>query len=79
MPTRVTFHVTSAKAGDCQGNKFDEHLSPLAGLGQKAVDDPGGPSDGANVELTWKGAKREGIPQAQAPPIPHGRHRKYSP
>lgn len=47
---------TLAKAGYCQaGGKFDEHLSPLAGLGQKAFDDPGGPADGANVEFIWKG------------------------
>lgn len=48
-------HCTPATAGDCQGTKFDEHLSPLSGLGQKAYDDPGGPSDGANVEFVWKG------------------------
>ena len=46
---------TPAKAGYCQGSKFDEHLVPLAGLGQKAFDDPGGPADGANVEFIWNG------------------------
>ena len=46
---------TPAKAGFCQGSKFDEHLVPLAGLGQRAFDDPGGPADGANVEFTWNG------------------------
>jgi len=42
-------------AGYCQGPKFDEHLSPVAGIGEKAYDDPGGPADGANVEFAWKG------------------------
>lgn len=46
---------TPAKSGDCQGKRFDEHPSRYAGLGEKAYDDSGGPSDGANVEFLWKG------------------------
>jgi hypothetical protein len=46
---------TPALAGYCQGSKFDEHLVPLAGLGQRALDDPGGPEDGAKVLFIWSG------------------------
>jgi len=45
---------TPALAGFCQGSKFDEHFVPLAGLGQKAFDDPGGPEDGAKVLFASK-------------------------
>jgi hypothetical protein len=44
-----------ALAGFCQGSKFDEHFVPLAGLGQTAFDDPGGPEDGAKVLFAWNG------------------------
>jgi hypothetical protein len=48
-------HCTSATAGYCDGNKYDEHLTAFSGLGVTAYDDPGGPADGANVEFTYKG------------------------
>ena len=46
---------TPVLAGFCQGSKFDEHFVPLAGLGQKAFDYPGGPEDGAKVLFAWNG------------------------
>jgi hypothetical protein len=41
--------------GVCAGVSYNDHLSPLAGVGQRAFEDPGSYHYGSSVVFIWKG------------------------